>query len=49
MKRQGDRVHAGEVIGLMGNSGEDTTGPHLHFELWKAGTPMNPEDFIRFE
>lgn len=49
VKRQGDRVHAGEVIGLMGNSGEDTTGPHLHFELWKAGTPMNPEDFIRFE
>lgn len=48
-KQEGDRVHAGEVIGLVGTTGRTAAGPSVHFELWKAGTPINPEDFIRFE
>lgn len=49
LKKQGDYVRAGEVIGVVGNTGEETTGPHLHFELWRAGNPLNPEDFIKFK
>jgi murein DD-endopeptidase MepM/ murein hydrolase activator NlpD len=45
----GDRVKAGEVIATVGNTGELTTGPHLHFELWHQGTALNPEHFIAFE
>ena len=44
----GDNVKAGEVIAIIGNSGELTTGPHLHFELWHKGIPLNPEDYIVF-
>lgn len=47
-KKQGDKVKAGEVIAIIGNSGEQTTGPHLHFELWYNGTPVNPKDYIVF-
>lgn len=49
LKQQGDYVRAGEVIGVVGNTGEETTGPHLHFELWRAGNPLNPENFIKFK
>lgn len=49
LKKQGDYVRAGEVIAIVGNTGEETTGPHLHFELWRAGNPLNPEDFIQFK
>lgn len=47
-KQQGDFVKPGEVIATAGNTGEFTTGWHLHFELWSDGYPMNPENFIDF-
>ena len=48
-KSQGEMVRAGEVIASVGNTGEFTTGPHLHFELWDNGNPVNPLDFIDFK
>lgn len=48
-KSQGDLVKAGEVIALAGSTGEYSTGPHLHFELWSKGYPVNPTNFIDFE
>jgi len=48
LKHIGDRVRAGEPIAIVGNSGELTTGPHLHFELWYNGTPLNAEEYITF-
>lgn len=48
LKKTGDVVEAGEPIAIIGNSGELSSGPHLHFELWHNGTPLNPEDFITF-
>jgi len=46
---QGDLVKSGEVIAISGNTGELTTGPHLHFELWSDGYPIDPTTFIDFE
>ncbi|WP_166959959.1 M23 family metallopeptidase [Yeosuana marina] len=48
-KSQGDLVKAGEVIATAGSSGELSTGPHLHFELWNDGYPINPTNFIDFK
>lgn len=48
LKRVGDYVKAGDPIAIIGNSGELTTGPHLHFELWHNGVPLDPEDYISF-
>lgn len=47
-KQQGDLVKSGEVIAMAGNTGELTTGIHLHFELWNRGYPVNPTNFIDF-
>jgi len=47
--RAGQFVETGEAIAVYGNSGEDTNGAHLHFELWRNGVSINPEDYIIFE
>jgi len=41
-------VDVGEPIAIIGNTGELSSGTHLHFELWHQGTPLNPEEFIAF-
>ena len=48
-KEQGDIVKTGEVIATAGSTGEYTSGPHLHFELWNEGVPVNPTDYIDFD
>jgi len=48
LKSQGDHVEAGESIAIIGNTGELSTGPHLHFELWHNGVPLDPENYIVF-
>ena len=49
LKNVGQHVTVGEVVATVGNSGELTTGPHLHFEMWHNGAPVNPENYISFE
>ena len=49
LKKIGDYVDAGEPVSIVGNSGQHSTGPHLHFELWHNGYPINPEKFINFQ
>ncbi|MBA3681030.1 MAG: M23 family metallopeptidase [Bacteroidetes bacterium] len=48
LKKTGDRIKAGEAISVVGNTGEKSKGPHLHFELWFDGQPINPQDFVAF-
>lgn len=49
LKKIGDVVRGGEIISIIGNTGELTSGQHLHFELWYKGTPLNPQEFITFD
>lgn len=48
LKNIGDKVRAGEAIAIIGNTGELSSGPHLHFELWYEGSAIDPEKFIDF-
>ena len=48
LKKEGDTVKGGEAIALVGNTGEKTTGPHLHFELWNKGRAVDPSKYIVF-
>jgi murein DD-endopeptidase MepM/ murein hydrolase activator NlpD len=48
LKKEGNIVHAGETVSIIGETGELSTGPHLHLELWINGIPVNPIDYIVF-
>lgn len=48
LKKIGDYVKAGDLIAIIGNTGEQSSGPHLHFELWVDGSAVNPTDYISF-
>ena len=48
LKKVGDKVDAGEPIAIIGNSGELTTGTHLHFELWHNGVAVDPQSYIAY-
>lgn len=48
LKKPGDEVEAGEAIALVGNTGNYSTGDHLHFELWYRGRAVNPQEYINF-
>lgn len=48
LKKIGSKVQLGDPIAIVGNTGENTDGPHLHFELWYNQVPVNPTDYINF-
>ena len=48
LKKTGDHVKAGEPIAIIGNSGEQTSGPHLHFELWYNGAAIDPQNYMLY-
>lgn len=48
LKKRGDKVRTGDLIGIIGNTGTNSTGPHLHFELWLNQQPVNPANYILF-
>lgn len=49
LKKAGDRVKAGEAIAIVGSTGENSTGPHLHYELWHNGEPVDPGAYVVFK
>ncbi len=49
LKKMGDYVKAGEALAIIGNSGMESDGPHLHFELWHRGQPVDPMLYLNFE
>lgn len=49
LKKLGDKVRPGEAVAIVGNSGELTSGPHLHFELWQNGEPVDPQAYMVFQ
>ena len=49
LKSQNDTVQAGEVIAFSGEEGALSSGPHLHFEIWRNGLPIDPETILSFE
>ncbi|MBK9175303.1 MAG: M23 family metallopeptidase [Flavobacteriales bacterium] len=49
LKKAGDRVRAGEAIAIVGDTGENTSGPHLHFELWHNGIAVDPSAYMVFQ
>jgi murein DD-endopeptidase MepM/ murein hydrolase activator NlpD len=49
LKKEGDKVRAGEPVAIIGETGEYSSGPHLHFEMWRKGVALNPETFFSFE
>ena len=49
LKKVGDQVKSGEAVAIIGNTGELSSGPHVHFELWYDGAAVNPEEYINFE
>lgn len=48
LKKPGEHIKSGEAISVVGNTGEKSKGPHLHFELWYNGIPINPQDCVAF-
>ncbi|NJC27953.1 M23 family metallopeptidase [Neolewinella antarctica] len=48
LKKVGERVNSGEAVAIVGNTGELTSGPHLHFELWHEGAAVDPVNLLRF-
>ena len=48
LKRTGAFVRAGEAVAIIGNTGKMSSGPHLHFELWLQGKPVDPTNYIDF-
>jgi murein DD-endopeptidase MepM/ murein hydrolase activator NlpD len=49
LKNTGDFVKTGEKIALIGSSGNLSSAPHLHFELWSGVTPIDPEKYLQFK
>lgn len=49
LKKAGDRIKAGQPVAIIGNTGEHSSGAHVHFEIWYRGNPVDPQDFLRFQ